>query len=77
MVGGRDDLSQVGSGDGAAERDVEVWGEPFLRFDGGEVLDVVAEEPAQVLDETVERGREVDGVAGGTLVVVCARVRGC
>jgi len=36
-----------------------------LRFDGGEVLDVVAEVAAQVLDEPVEQGREMDGIACG------------
>ena len=48
--------------------------EPSLRFDGGEVLDVVAEEPAQVLDKPVEQRGEVQRVAGGLLVVVAGRV---
>ena len=74
VVGGGDDLPQVGAGDGAADRDVRVRGEPLLRFDGGEVLDVVAEVAAQVLDEPVEQRREVDRVPRGPLVVVGRRV---
>jgi hypothetical protein len=34
---------------------MDMRGQAPLRFDGGEVLDVVAEEAAQVLDEPVER----------------------
>ena len=76
VVGGGDDGAQVGAGDGAAEGDVGVRGESFLGFDGGEVLDVVAEVAAQVLDEPVEQGREVDRVPGGPLVVVAGGVGG-
>jgi len=47
-----------------------------LRFDGGEVLDVVAEEAAQVLDEPVEQRREVQRITGRLLVVVGRRVGG-
>jgi hypothetical protein len=54
VVGRGDDLAEFGAGDGAADGDVDVRGEPSLRFDGGEVLDVVADESAQVLDEPVE-----------------------
>jgi len=64
VVGRGDDLAELGAGDGAADRDVHVRGEPPLWFDGGEVLDVVAGEAAQVLDEPVEQRGEVQRVAG-------------
>jgi hypothetical protein len=38
---------------------VDVRGEPALWFDGGEVLNVVAEVAAQVLDEPVEQRGKV------------------
>jgi hypothetical protein len=47
-----------------------------LGFDGGEVLEVVAEVAAQVLDEPVEQRREVQRVTRGPLVVVAGRVGG-
>jgi hypothetical protein len=65
MVGSGDDASQVGAGDGAAQRDVRVRGETALGFDGGEVLDVVAEVSPQVLNEPVEQRRKVQRVPGG------------
>ena len=74
VVGGGEDLAQVGAGHGAADRQVHVRGQAFLRFDGGEVLHLVAEEPAQVLDEPVDQRGEVDRVPGGPLVVVAVRV---
>ena len=77
VVGGGDDAAEVGAGDGAAEGDVDVRGEPPLGFDGGEVLDVVAEVAAQVLDEPVEQRGEVQRVAGGPVIVVGAGVGGC
>jgi hypothetical protein len=46
--------AQLGARDGAADRDVDVEGEPFLGFDSGEVLEVIAAVPAQVLDEPGE-----------------------
>ena len=52
-------------------------GEPPLWFDGGEVLQVIAGVPAQVLDEPVEQRGEVQRVAGGAGVVVGVRVGGC
>jgi hypothetical protein len=76
VVGRGDDLTQVGAGDGAADGDVGVRGEAFLGFDGGEVLEVVAEVAAQVLDEPVEQGGEVQRVPRGPLVVVSLRVGG-
>ena len=51
-------------------------GEPALGFDGGEVLHVVAEVAAQVLDEPVEQRREGQRVPGGLVVVVPGRVDG-
>jgi hypothetical protein len=55
VVGGGQDLAQLGAGQGAADGDVNMRGEAPLGFDGGEVLDVVAEEAAQVLSEPVEQ----------------------
>ena len=63
--------------DGAADGDVDVRGEPFLGFDGGEVLQVVADQAAQVLDEPVEQRGEVQRVPGRPRVVVGVRVGGC
>ena len=74
VIGRGDHLAQVSAGDGAADRHVHVRGEPSLRLDGGEVLDVVAEVAAQVLDQPVEQRGEVQRVAGGPLVVVACRV---
>ena len=74
VVGGGEDLPQLGAGDGAAHRDVHVRGQPFLRFDGGEVLHVVAQDAAQVLDEPVEQRGEVQRVPRGALVVVAVRI---
>ena len=45
-----------------------------LRLDGREVLDVVADEAAQVLHEPVEQRGEVQRVAGRRGVVVGGRV---
>jgi len=53
VVGGGDDLAELGAGDGAADGDVDVRGEAPLGFDGGEVLQVIADVAAQVLDEPV------------------------
>jgi hypothetical protein len=57
-------------GDGAADGEVDVRGEAALGFDGGEVLQVIAGEPAQVLDEPVEQRGEVQRVPRGTCVVI-------
>jgi hypothetical protein len=40
----RDDLAELGAGDGAADRDVDVRREPLPGFDGGEVLQVITGE---------------------------------
>jgi len=45
-----------------------------LGFDGGEVLHVLAEVAAQVLDEPVEQRGEDQGVPGGLVVVVSGGV---
>ena len=76
VVGGGQDAAQLGAGHGAAQGDVYVRGEPFLWFDGGEVLQVVAEVAAQVLDEPVEQRGEVQRVPGGPVIVVGDRVGG-
>jgi hypothetical protein len=77
VVGGGDDLAQFGAGDGAADGKVDVRGEPPLGFDGGEVLQVVAGEPAQVLDEPVEQRGEVQRIPCGLGVIVGVRVGRC
>ena len=74
VVGRGQDLPQVRAGDRAAHGEMDMRGQPPLRLDGGEVLQVVAEEAAQVLDEPVEQGREVQRVPGGPGVVVAVRV---
>ena len=76
VVGGGDDLPQLGAGQGAADGDVHVRGQAPLWFDGGEVLHVVAEDAAQVLDEPVEQRGEVQRIPRGPRVVVCGRVDG-
>jgi hypothetical protein len=43
VVGRGQDAAQFGAGDGAADGEVDVRGEAPLWFDGGEVLNVVAE----------------------------------
>ena len=78
VVGRGEDAAQVGPGDGAAHGQVDMRREPPLRLDSGEVLQVVAEEAAQVLDEPVEQRREVQRVPGRPLVVVaCPGRPGC
>ena len=77
MIGGGQDLAQLGAGDGAADRDVHVRGETALRLDGREVLEVIADEAAQVLDEPVEQRGEVQRIAGGPGVVVGAGIGWC
>jgi hypothetical protein len=51
-------------------------GQAPLGFDGGEVLDVVAQEAAQVLDEPVEQRREVQRIPRRPEVVIGGRVGG-
>ena len=53
---------------------MQVRGQAALRFDGGEVLHVEPDRPAQVLPEPVHQLREVDRVPGRGPVVVGARV---
>jgi hypothetical protein len=77
VVGGGDDLPEFVAGDGAADSEVDVRREAALWFDGGEVLQVVAGVPAQVLDEPVEQRSEVQRVPCGAGVVVGLRVGGC
>jgi hypothetical protein len=48
--------------------------EPLLRFDGGEVLQVIADVSAHALDEPVEQRREVQRGPRGPLVVAAVRV---
>ena len=74
MVGGGEHLAQLGPGDSAAARQMDVGGEAALGFDGGEVLHVVADVAAQVLDEPVEQRREVQRIPRCPRVVVAVRV---
>src|SRR5690606_28136235 len=74
VVGRGGDLAQLGPGQGAAHGHVQVRGEAPLRFDRGEVLDVVAGHPPQVLHEPVHELGEVDRVPGGAPVVVAGRI---
>ena len=74
VVGGGEDPAQLGAGDGAADGEVDVRGEPLLGFDGGEVLHVIAEEAAQVLDEPVEQRGERQRIPRRPVVVVRGRV---
>jgi hypothetical protein len=74
VVGGGDDLPQLGAGDGATHSDVRVGGQAPLGFDGGEVLHVVAKDTAQVLGEAVEQRGEVQRIPRRPLIVVAGRV---
>ena len=76
VVGGGEHAAQLGAGDGAPDRDVDVGGEPPLGFDGGEVLQVVAEVAAQVLDEPVEQRGKGQRVSRRPVIVVGGRVDG-
>jgi hypothetical protein len=53
---------------------MHVRGEPPLGFDGAEVLNLVAKVAPQILDESVEQGREMDRVPGSASVVIGGRV---
>jgi hypothetical protein len=64
-MGRGDDLAEFFARDGAAYRDMDVRRQPPLRLDRGEVLNVVADVPAQVLDEPVEQRGEVERVPRG------------
>ena len=75
VVGRGEHLAQLGARDRAPDRHMDMGSKPFLRFDDGEVLHVVAEVPAQVLYQPVEQRSEVDRIARRPLVVVAARDR--
>lgn len=76
MVSGGQDLTQVRTRNGAAHSDVDVRREPSLRLDSAEILHVIAEVSAQVLNEPVEQCGEVQRVSCGALVVVAGRIGG-
>jgi hypothetical protein len=76
VIGRGQDLAQLGAGDGAPDRNVDVRGETALWLNGGEVLDVVPGEAAQVLNEPVEQRGEADRIPHGPQVVVSGRVSG-
>ena len=77
VVGGGEHPAQLGAGDGAADGEVDVRGQAALGFDSGEVLHVVAEVAAQVLNEPVEQRGERQCVPRGPVIVVGAGVGGC
>jgi hypothetical protein len=54
---------------------VHVRGEPLLGFDGGEVLQVIAEVAAQVLDEPVKQRREGGACPDRTRAIPCKVAR--
>jgi len=56
---------------------MHVRGETPLGFDGSEVLQVVAEVAAQILDEPVEQRGERQRVPRSLVIVVGTGVRGC
>ncbi len=53
---------------------MHVRGKTTLRLDRREILHVVAEVAAQVLNEPIKQRREMQRVPGGPLVVVAVRV---
>src|SRR6266576_3526967 len=57
VVGGGDDLPQLGAGDGAAHRAMECGASPLLPFDGGEVLHVAIRTGAKTAAKRPEWGR--------------------
>src|SRR5579863_6523925 len=56
---------------------MDMWSQPPLRFDSGEILDLPADEPAEILHEPVEQRSEMQRIAGGLAVVVPIRVGRC
>ena len=76
MVGGGDHLADDGPGHCAADGHVQVGRQPSLRFDRAEVLRVITEDAAQVLNEPVHQRGEVQRVPGRPPVVVGARIDG-
>ena len=74
LIGGVQHLPQQWPGHAAAHCQVQVRGQPFLRFHAAAVLRFIAEDPAQVLDEPVKQRGEMDRVPGRPGVVVASRV---
>src|SRR3954454_3457995 len=58
-IGRRSDLPQHPMRDGSPDGRVQVWRDPFLWFDGGEVLHIPADAAAQVLPPAILEPREV------------------
>src|SRR3954462_510934 len=69
-VGGGGELLHHGPREGAPDREVGVRRGPLLGFDDGEVLHVVAGDPAQVLAPTVQQLAEVQRIPRRPSVVV-------
>ena len=74
VIGRGDDLPKHLPWDHAPDRRVQMWRESALRFNGGEVLDLVAGGPAQVLPQPVNELRKVHRVQRLPPIVVPARV---
>jgi hypothetical protein len=76
-VGGGGDVLDGLARDDAPDSGMQVRREAALRFDGGEVLDLVPGAAAQVLPEPVDDLREVQRVHRGPVVIVRVRVGRC
>ena len=70
VVGSGQYPADLGAGDGAADGDVDMRGEAPLGFDDGEVLHVVAEVAAQVLDKPVEQRGERQSIPPRPVIVI-------
>jgi hypothetical protein len=77
MPGGSDHLPHHRSRDRAPDGHVQVRRQPPLRFYRAEVLRVVAEHAAHVLDEPVHQRGEVHRIPRRPPVVIAAGVDGC
>ena len=74
VVRGVDDPFDFRAWDGAANGHVKVHSQTSLRFNSAKVLNLKACNSPQVLHKAVDGLGEVDGVLGGTFVVVVGRV---
>ncbi len=70
----RRDLAEQHPRDRPAHRRMQMRRQAALRFQAGEILDVVPHRPAQVLPETVHELGKVDRVAGRPPIVIRHRI---
>ena len=70
----RREFPNEGAGQGPADRVVRVRSSPPLRFDGGEVLHVIARDAAQVLMPPVQQLAHMQGIPCRPPVVIPARI---